>query len=429
MATRSGGSGDAAAVPGFVDHLFRRCAGQMVSSLTRALGFHRIDLAEEVVQEALLKALETWPYRGIPDNPQGWLFRVARNRAADVLRREQTFRRKVEPAAAGRDGEAYPLRSGTAGATDALGDDVLRMMFLCCHPALSNDAKVALTLKTVGGLGVEEIARAVLASPAAVAQTIIRAKRRLREKGAGFDMPGAEELPERLSRVLEVIYLLFNEGYGAYSGENLVRSELCAEAIRLASILAGRRATASPEVDALLALMLLQAARLPARVDAAGSLVVLADQDRSLWDDGMIHRGLRHLDRAARGGHLSEYHLQAGIAACHGVATSYEATDWGRILEQYDLLLARNPSPVIALNRAVALAMTAGPAQGLAALEAVESHPAMADYYLLPAMKGEFLLLEGDRRAAAACFARALEMPCSAPEKRLLESRRLACAT
>ena len=390
----------------------------MVSRLARWLGAARLDLAEEAVQDALLRALSTWPFRGVPAEPRGWLFQVARNRAVDLLRREASLRGKLD----GFDGglEEYPAAS-------ALGDDELAMMFMCCHPSLPPAARVALTLKTVGGFSVDEIAAAFLAESDAIAQRLVRAKRQIREQAIAIEIPAEDELGGRLDSVLDVLYLLFNEGYSAHGGPNLTRAELCGEAIRLAEILAGNSATDRPAVHALLALMLLQASRLSARVDEAGDILLLAEQDRGAWDQELIGRGLRHLEGAASGHTITAYHVEAAIAAAHAAAVNDAATDWGYIVRLYDDLLAIKPSPVVELNRAIALAMAEGPAVGIAAIERIEQDPALARYYLLPAALGRLWLEAGDSERAARYFEEALGRPCSAPERRFLERQLTKC--
>jgi RNA polymerase sigma factor (sigma-70 family) len=399
-----------------VDHMFRHKAGQMVSTLTRIFGADNLQLAEDVVQETLLQALQQWPYRGVPDNPGAWIVQVARNRALDVLRREANLRQVLA-----RVSQAPLEEVGDTALSldDPLGDDQLTMMFMCCHPALSREAQVALTLKTVGGFGVSEIARAFLAPEATIAQRLVRAKRKLREQEIDFALPRTEELPERLDAVLQVLYLLFNEGYTAYQGEDLVRQELCAEAIRLCSLLAGHPVTKQPKVHALLALMLLQASRLSTRVDADGNLLLLSEQNRSQWDRAAIQAGLHQLEQAA-GEELTEYHLLAGIAACHAAAESYETTDWKTILFYYDSLLLINRSPIIALNRAVAVAMLDGPRAGIAALDQIKDSPALRNYYLLPATYGELYERSGESERAAACYREALALMGNEAERRFL---------
>ncbi len=432
------------AVGELVDHLFRHSAGQMVSTLTRMLGPHNLSLAEEVVQDALVKAIETWPHRGVPENPRGWLMQVARNRALDHLRREAILVRKAgllaaDAAAAPGSPEPGPLPAPAAAAGAGghglppppapWADDSLVMILMCCHPALAREAQVALTLKTVGGFSVDEIARAFLLRSATVAQRLVRAKRLLRERHIAFELPPAGGLGPRIDSALETIYLMFNEGYAATAGDDLVRSDLCGEAVRLATVLAQHPATSRPEVHALLALMLFQASRLPARTDAEGALVLLADQDRERWDRELIGRALRHLGRCAAGARRTDYHIEAGIAACHAMAPSYDETDWAQILALYDDRLELEPSPVVVLNRAVALSMLAGPRAGIAALSQVADDPRLRDYYLLPATLADLWLRCGDRQTAAGFYRRALELPCNEPERRFLRRRLAACET
>jgi RNA polymerase sigma-70 factor (ECF subfamily) len=305
-------------------------------------------------------------------------------------------------------------------------DDQLALILLACHPALNREARVALTLKTVCGFSVGEIARALLSTEQAITQRLVRAKRRLREPDVRFEI-NADEQPERLDSALDVIYLLFNEGYAAHAGHDLVRHELCAEAIRLATALAADPALASPGVHALLALMLLQAARFATRMDEGPDLQRLEEQDRSRWDSGLIDRGLRHLDRAASGDRLTAYHLEAEIAACHAVAVRFEATDWEKIAVLYDYLLAMKPTPVVGLNRAIAISRTEGAAAGLDALRSIASDETLARYYLLHATLGQLTLDTGDRRSAAEHFRAALACDCSVPERRFLERQFANC--
>jgi RNA polymerase sigma-70 factor (ECF subfamily) len=400
-----------------VDHLFRHSAGQMVATLTRVFGAEHLALAEEVVQEALIAAMQQWSLRGVPENPRGWLFQVARNRALDQLRRQTTLRdREPQLVAAFRERapEEEPLFA------HELRDDQLRMMLMCGHPSIPKESRTALTLKTVGGFSVDEIARAFLTKKETIAQRLVRAKRLIREEGIPMEMPSRAELPARLDSLLEVLYLLFNEGYGAHAGEDLVRADLCAEAIRLVRQLVDHPATSLPEAHALLSLMLLQAARLPARVDAAGELATLEEQDRASWDQHMLAEGLRELGRSASGERLTAYHVEAAIASCHAIAPSFEETEWDSVVAHYDQLLELKPTPVVALNRAVAVAMAHGAAQGLAAVEEIAAHPSLRDYLPLPATLGELSLRAGDRVKAAEHFARALELPATMPEKRFL---------
>jgi len=301
------------------------------------------------------------------------------------------------------------------------------MMFICCHPAIPREARVALTLKTLGGLGVPEIARAFLTQEATVAQRIVRAKRLIRKRRLPYVVPEPADLPERVDSILDVLYLLFNEGYSAHQGEDLIRHDLCTEAVRLTTLLTEHPAGDLPRVHALLALMLLQASRLAARTDAGGELLLLDAQDRALWDRQLVQAGLAALVHASRGDEVSAYHLQAGIAACHAVAPTYAATDWAAILAQYDDLLRLHPTPVVALNRAVAVAMVHGPKSGLVEIDRLRIQRGMDDYPLLHATAGTFLERSGEPRAAATHFARALACPLSEPERRFLERKLRAC--
>ena len=399
-------------IDGLVDHLFRHRAGQMVSTLTRIFGPENLPLAEEVVQEALMSALMQWTFHGVPENPAGWLFRVARNKALDQLRR-QTALQKKEPEIA--------AALSQVRIEDDSRDDTLSMMMMCCHPAIPEDARIALTLKTVGGFSVDEIAHAFLTQKSTIAQRLVRAKKLLRDESIAFEMPSRVE-----PSLLKVIYLIFNEGYSAHEGDALVRSDLTDEAIRLASLLVEWK-TGNPACHALLSLMLLQAARLPARLDAGGEIAILAEQDRSLWDQSMIARGMRHLDASTSGNELTTYHIEAAIAACHAVAPSFEETDWSRIVSLYDTMLEISPSPVAELNRAVAIAMVDGPPAGIRAVDAIGGRDALRDYPLLYSTLGELWLRSGDRSRAAENFSRALELPSTLPEKRFLLRKLQSC--
>lgn len=409
-------------IHGLVDHLFRHEAGRMVASLTRSFGPAHLGLAEEVVQEALIQALRRWPFHGIPDKPGAWLYRVARNLALDRLRRDATFRDK-EGSIRRTLQHTSQLDSPPAHLHHEVSDDQLRLIFLCCHPEVPLDARVALTLKTVGGFSVPEIARAFLAQPTTVAQRLVRAQRRIRERRLPFELPAGGELESRLDSVLEVLYLMFNEGYTTSDGDELVRSDLCAESLRLAEHLASLPITARPAVHALYALLLFQASRLPARVDEKGNLVRLPYQDRRLWHRGLVQKAFEELQRATTGDQQSLYHLQAAIAAHHALATGDEDTNWRSILGLYDRLHAINPSPIVALNRAVAVARVRGSRPGLEALREIEGHPAVRKYYLLPAIRAELHTELGELDAAAAAYRRALACPCSAPERRFLEDQ------
>lgn len=401
-----------------VDDLFRRQWGQLVATLNRILG--DLDFAEEVVQEALLKALRIWPYRGVPDNPRAWLITAARNRALDLLRHHSVHRRCE--AEVGRVFEALSARKTGLPETDSVVDDQLQLLFLCCHPAIAPEAQVPLTLKLLGGFSNDEIARALLIRPATAAQRIVRAKRLLRSRGPDFELT-TERIRERRRVVLKTLYLMFNEGYAASGGDRLVRADICREAIRLMTLLADHPESRAPEADALLSLMLLQGARFGQRCDSTGGLARLDDQDRSGWDPATIREGFERLERAARGPEETEYHIQAAIAAEHAAAADCEATNWTRIVALYDRLLDTTGSPLVALNRAVAVARLHGPATALPIVEGLLDAPELQTYYLLPATHGELLFELGRSEEAANSFAAALELPCSRPERQFLRSR------
>lgn len=397
----------------------------MVATLTRSLGSRHLALAEDAVQDALTTAMQQWPFRGVPDNPEAWLFHVARNRALDRLRHAKMAIDK-EPAIA----RAAPIHEAP-GASPPLkhelppvDDDQLGLLFLTCHPSLTPDARVALALKLVGGFSVGEIARAFLSQESAIAQRLVRAKRQLRDQDAAFGMPEPPALPARIDSVLDALYLMFNEGYAATAGDHLIRDDVASEAIRLTQMMAMHPATTRPRAWALLALMLLHAARFPARIDSEGTLFLLRDQDRAQWDHGMIARGMRALDRASSGDTVTAFHLEAGIAAVHAVSASWESTDWRQILDLYDELLTLTRSPVVAMNRAVAVSRVEGPLSGLSAIDAIERRDALDGHPLLPAIQAELWREAGDTERAVACYHAALGMARSAPEQRWLTARR-----
>lgn len=401
-------------VPGLVEHLFRREAGRLLAGLGRRLGLEHLDLAEDAVQDALIQALRQWPMHGVPPNPSAWLARTAHAKAIDRLRRQAIdarVRSKLE--------QRSPP-GPEAESADEL-DDQLAMIFACCHPALSSEAQVALTLKTVCGFSTAEVGRAFLLDETAVAQRIVRAKRLLREHQATLAVPVSSELANRLDSVLHVLYLLFNEGYAAHQGDDLVRQELCEEATRLGLLLTKRSDTAQPKVHALLSLMLLQASRLHTRLDEAGEIVLLAEQDRSRWDQRLISAGMRHLDRASEGDEMTTYHIEAGIAAIHAQATSDAETDWRRLLWLYDQLRDRMPTPIVELNRAVSLSRVEGAASALAALEPL-AWP-LRHYYLQHSTRADLLQQLGRSDEAEAAYRAALACPCSEPERRFLMKR------
>jgi RNA polymerase sigma factor (sigma-70 family) len=404
-----------------VDHLFRHHAGQMIATLTRIFGIKRLDQVEDAVQDAMARALKLWPYQGAPDNPTAWLIQVAKNRVLDQLRRDSRLTETTDEVEIPIGGEADATFAGE------IRDDQLRMIFTCCHPLIPEDGQIALTLKTVGGFSVSEIARAFLAREPSVTKTITRAKQRLREFDIKLEMPAPDKLPARLESALKIIYLMFNEGYSALEGEELVRTDLCHEAIRLCELLAGHPVTGAPKVHALGALLLFQGARLAARCDAAGELLLLSEQDRSLWDRAMIGRGLRHLRKSAGGDEISDYHLEAEIAACHALAQSFKDTDWPRVLDCYEELLNRKPSPVVALNRIVAIAKVDGVEAGLAELNKLSENRTLRNYYPFYAARGELLREAGNKSEAIDSYQKALGLTSSEPVRRFLMKRITDC--
>jgi RNA polymerase sigma-70 factor (ECF subfamily) len=412
------------ALPGIVDELFRHRYGRLVAGLCRVLGPGRLDLVEDVLQEALLRALRVWPTAGVPDNPEAWVFRSARNLAVDALRRRKIADRVEDELQrwAKEDTPGDPV-----GEAPAVADDTLRLLFLCAHPAVPADSRVPLLLKTVCGFGVPEIARALLQKEATIAQRLVRSKAKLQGGDVAFEMPAANALHERLDAVLAVVYLVFNEGYRAHLGEDLVRDELVGEAVRLGLLLLELPETTTGEVHALLSLMLLLGARCPARADRSGDLMTLAEQDRSLWDRRWLAAGFFHLRASLGGDVMTAFHCEAAIASVHAAAASYEATDWPRILREYDRLMAIAPSPVVRLNRAVALGKVHGLAAALAELHALDDDGSLRDYFLLPATIAHLSWANGARDTAARAFATALDLPCSDPERRLLQRRLDAC--
>ena len=404
-----------------LEHLFRHQAGRMVGHFARLFGPAHLDAAEEAVQEALLRAVQTWPYSGAPDNPAAWLYRVAHNAAIDAIRRRRLFAAKAETLVAELS-EAAAQNPEDADLDERLRDDELRMIFMCCHPEIPREARIALSLKTVGGFSVREIARAFLADEAAIAQRLVRAKRQIRDRNLTLEMPRGAELEERLDAALDVIYLMFNEGYAAHEGEDLIRQDLCYEALRLGQSIAAS-SMSRPRVHALVALLALQAARLPARVNEEGDLILLDSQDRSRWDRRLMAVGFYHFDRSIGGDSVSRYHVEAAIAATHARAPDAQSTDWRVILELYDELLALSASPVVALNRTVAMAKVHGAGRALRELTVLERERRLQDYYLVLAVRGHLLMELGRNREAAECFRAALQCRCSEPEKRFLKKK------
>lgn len=401
---------------GLVEHFFRHETGRLHGALIRLLGVQNFTLAEDIAQEALLRALRTWSMGGVPENPAAWITRVAMNLAKDTLRHQRMSTAK-EPAIITHMEQTLPSPAIAVETAHAIRDDALRLLFVCCHPSVAADAQIVLALKVLCGFSTGEIARAFLSSEAAIEKQLTRTKQRIADTGIGFELPEGVELSSRLDGVLATLYLLFNEGYKASAGDRLLREDLCQEAVRLASLLVAHPAGNTPRSHALLALMLLTAARFPSRVDEHGDLLRLDDQDRSKWDQSLIERGLLHLVQAAQGNEISEYHLQAGIAACHCTARDTESTDWPRILRHYDELGRLKPSPVVALNRAVAVANVHGAQAGLAAIDAIPDRERLEKNYLLHAVVGEFQWRLNDHRAASESFRRALHLAEVGPEQ------------
>jgi RNA polymerase sigma factor (sigma-70 family) len=408
-----------------IDAVWRIESARLIAGLARMT--RDVGLAEELAQDALVAALEQWPESGVPKNPGAWLMTTAKRRAVDTFRRNERYERKLGEI--GREQEFEEEPDFTAGLDDHIEDDLLRLVFTACHPVLSTEARVALTLKMIGGLQTHEIARAFLAKETAIAQRIVRAKKTLADAKVPFEVPEGADRVARLSSVLEVIYLIFNEGYSATAGEDWMRPGLCEEALRLGRILAGLMPK-EPEVHGLVSLMEIQASRSAARVGPNGEPVLLMDQDRSRWNRILIGRGLAALELAESlaDGALGVYAAQAAIAACHARARTGEETDWQRIALLYEGLGKLNPSPVIELNRAVALSMALGPEAGLEVVDKLTSEPALKNYHLLPSVRGDFLAKLGRLEEARAEFERAAEMTGNDQERALLQGRAAACA-
>ena len=407
-----------------VDAVWRMESGKLIGALTRVTG--DVGLAEELAQEALVAALEKWPETGVPARPGAWLMATAKYRAIDTFRRAERLERKT--AELGRELTEAEEPDWAAALDEVVEDDLLRLVFISCHPVLAREARVALTLRLLGGLTTDEIARAFLVPEATVAQRIVRAKRTLTAAKVPFEVPAGAEFTARLSSVLEVIYLVFNEGYSATAGADWVRPALCQEAMRLGRILA-ELTPGEPEVHGLVALMEIQASRLRARVSPSGEPILLTDQDRSRWDRVLIGRGLAALERAEQGGGaLGPYALQASIAACHARARTAEATDWPRIAALYEALAELTSSPVVELNRAVAVSRAYGAAAGLELADALTDVPALRGYHLLPTVRGDLLEQLGRCEEARAEFERAASMTRNEREQALLRDRAAACA-
>jgi RNA polymerase sigma factor (sigma-70 family) len=407
-----------AEVPRLIDLHFRQQAGKMVAVLSRILGFHNVDVAEEIVQDTLLSALQVWSFRGVPPNPGGWLMVSARNRAIDYIRRERSRLKAAEDL-------RQNLRSEwTLSATvdrefeePRIQDDLLRMIFTCCDPRLDLEDQVALTLKFPCGFSTTEIAAALLCPEETVRKRLYRARQKLRDDREAFQMPAESQLEPRLDAVLQVVYLIFSEGYKSAEGETLIRAELCDEALRLAAVLSEQRSCARPKTFALLALLCFQAARLEARTYEDGSICQLEQQDRGSWNAGLISRGFGFLDRCAQGTELSRYHVEAAIASCHCGAESFERTDWSLIVTLYGKLLAIYDTPIVRLNRAIAVGYAQGASAALRELDEIRRTGKLERYYLLPASLGEFHLRDGNPEEARAWLQEAARM-CPSPRER-----------
>jgi RNA polymerase sigma-70 factor (ECF subfamily) len=410
-----------------IEAVWRIESARLIAGLARIV--RDVGLAEDLAQDALVAALERWPQSGVPDNPGAWLMATAKNRAIDLMRRDATLERKQEELAR-EVGARFAMDRADfeAAIDDEVGDDLLGLIFTCCHPLLSQEARVALTLRLLGGLATPEIARAFLVKESTIAQRLVRAKRTLRDAKVPFEVPRGEELQARLPSVLEVIYLVFNEGYAASAGEDWIRPALCEEALRLGRVLAAL-APEEPEAHGLIALLEIQASRNAARLGPDGAPILLLDQNRSRWDPLLIGRGLAALERAeGLRGPLGPYGLQAAIAACHARAREPGETDWVRIAALYDALSQVAPSPVVELNRAVALTMAFGPEAGLELLDRIAAEPALAGYHLLPSVRGDTLAKLGRLAEAEAEFRRAAGLTANARERELLLRRAAECS-
>lgn len=402
-----------------IGHLFRHHAGKMAAVLGRTFGIEKIDMIEDAIQDSMIAAMKRWPFTGIPENPSAWLTQVAKNRIIDRLRRERVSE-TID--------DGFDLAGGSAAEPQFPGevaDDQLRMIFACCHPSIPPDSQVALTLKIAGGFSVGEIARAFLASQDSVAKLITRAKGKLRDGAVPLEIPAGDELADRLTPVLKVLYLMFNEGYAPTAGDDVVRRDLCFEAIRLVELLESQNQTRVPKVHALAALFYFHAARFPARTGDDGEILLLADQDRKNWDREMITHGMHHLLASAGGTELSDYHLEAEIASAHAVSQDLASTDWRRILECYDLLQARHYSPVVELNRIVAIGQVNDVSQALAALEELGRSGRLDEYYLFFAIKAHFLTVLGHMDEADDSYTKALSLAYNESARQLI-TRKLA---
>lgn len=412
------------------DHLFRHEAGKLVAVLTRVFGPHNLQLAEDVVQDTLLKALESWKLQGLPDNPTAWLFTVAKNKALDVLRRQKTATAHATALSPLLQSE-YTLVPTLNDwlQEDNIPDAQLRMMFVCCHPELSAEAQVALILKTLCGFSVAEVAKAFITNPDTIEKRLYRAKQQFKDKQVVFDMPTVQELGKRLDIVLAAIYFIFNEGYAAARHDDLVRTDLLEEAMRLANLLANHSLTRHPKIFALLALFCFNASRSEARLDGDGNILLLKDQDRSRWSRPLIAQGIHLLEQSTDSNEPTRYHLEAMIAYEHAVAPCFEQTDWGSIITYYNVLYQLNPSPIVALNKAIAIGEKDGAAAGITAIDQIPDANRLQQYYLLYAVKGELYARLQQTDKAAACFTTAISLTQSVAEKKLLQQKLAAVNT
>jgi RNA polymerase sigma-70 factor (ECF subfamily) len=416
--------GELVEIKPLVDHLFRHESGKLVAILTRIFGTEHIELAEDVVQDSLLEALDQWRYNGVPDNPSGWLFRVAKNKALNIIEREKYKRKYVNQV-------SHHLRAeqSTGSETDFFSnqwmqDDQLRMIFTCCHPAISPDSQIALALKTLCGFSIAEIAKAFLTSEENINKRLVRARQNIRDAKIPFEIPRGKELERRLNTVLETIYLLFNEGYSASKGNEVVRYELCEEAIRLAQIVLDNNSFDNKEnVHALLALMFLNASRFKARQDAEGNLLTMEQQDRSVWDSQMRAVGLFHLAEASKNDSIGIYHILAAISAQYNIANDYESTDWKNILSLYDSLIQLDKSPVVLLNRAIVVSKVSGSRQALAELEKIKHDPSLKNYYLFQSTQAEFFTELNEFAKAIVSLEKAIQLAPLQSEKEVFRKK------
>jgi RNA polymerase sigma factor (sigma-70 family) len=410
-----------------VDHFFRHQSAKLAAVLTRVFGLQNLELVEDVVQSALVEALEVWKIRGVPENPAAWMYRVARNKALDVIRRQQVADRFGPKWVLWRETTSGPVQIDRLFLANEIADSQLRMIFACCHPQLPEESQISLALKTLCGFSTAEIARALLTTETNAKKRVARAKRKFLDKEVEFEVPAGDALEARLDSVHSVLYLLFNEGYSSSHPDELIRRDLCAEAMRLCLFLFNHPASRNPETAALLALMLLHAARFDARLDESSNILLLEEQDRTRWNREIIAQGVYYLNESASGSRVSRYHLEAAIAAEHSLAPTFPGTNWRAILTLYDDLIRIYPSPIHELNRAIALAQIAGSDAGITAIRGIRDLDSLDDYHLLHATLGEFHLRAGRLDEARRCFLRSMECTVSLSEQRLLERKLHNC--